>query len=314
MKIIQLCLVICLLSQLVGCGDSDESTPEGPTVFLNPNFGNADIGGVITTSVEITAPAGFTSLEITPIFDEIRDEANAMVIASAFMGQMDTTFTYSFTETTRRVAATSVVDIEFLLTDNLDRTDTAFFRVGVNGPPIRIVSEGSFMPPQSDMAGSSSSFTFFSSSNDLFIWSVDQVNAETNDVSGDIDFGYYYNTTTSSATLASVFDYPIVNLAGIDTWTARNQTKFRRTSLSTEEFDQAFSSSSAFMILYNAFENGTAGDREERVTDLAVDDVIAFETDESKTDGSKRGLIRVHDIQAGDGPGDFIRISIIYER
>ncbi len=288
----------------LACSNEDTSSP---TILLNPNFGNADIGGVISTSVDITAPAGFKLLTITTIVDEVRDDLNAQERKQQIPDQTGLTFPYTFEETTRELAAASVIDIEFVVTDQRDQTDIAFFRVGVNPPSILIAPEFNLTPPQSNVGGSSTSTTFFSTTNEQPSWSVTQVNAETNDISGDIDFGYYYSTT-DGGTIASIFDYPIVNLDGMDSWTTRNKTVFRKTTLTPAAFDGA-----GFAEIYNAFENGTVGERAERSTGLSVDDIIAFETDASKEDGSKRGLIRVHEIQEGDESNDFIRITVVFE-
>ncbi len=305
-KKISVVLSFSFLLLFANCTNDEFSGP--PRILLTPNFGNADIGGTISTSVDIEAPNGFKSLTITTIVDDVRDDVNAEIRISQVHGQTGLVFPYLFDETTRMMAAASVIDVEFLLLDDDDLTDVALFRVGINAPATRIAPGVSLTPPQSGMGSGSNSTTFFSSSNEQPSWTVAQVNAETEDVSADIDFGYYYDATTNSAVLASIFDYPIVNLDGMENWSTRNRTVFRKTTLTTAEFDDA-----GFREIYNAFESGTAGDRAERSTDLAVDDIIAFETNTSKGGGSKRGLIRVHEIQAGDGTGDFIQITVIFE-
>lgn len=298
-------ILVLSLIFVSSCGE-DLSGP--PTITLTPNSGNVDIGETITTAVDIDTPTGFGSVTITTIVDGVRDDANSKGRIAQVPGQDGLGFPYEFTETTRMMATASVVDVEFLAIDKEGQTTIALFRVEVNAPSILNVPESSLTPPQLDANGGSTSTTFFSTSSEQSSWTVNQVNAEADDFSGEIDFGFYYNTATNSATLASIFDFPIVNFAGIDIWSMRNNTLFKRTDLTTAEFDAA-----GFVAIYNAFENGIEGDRAERVTDLAMDDIIAFETDESKDDGIKRGLIRVHSIQAGDGSNDFIRVSVIFE-
>ncbi len=300
-------LSLSLVLTLISCTNSEFSGP--PTITLTPNFGNADVGEEITTSVDVEAPNGFKSLTITTIVDEVRDDVNATVRPPQVPGQTGEIFQYRFTETTKELAAASVVDVEFLLRDDDDQTAIAFFRVGVNPPSILIAPEFSLNPPQSGVGGASTSTTFFTTSNEQSSWTIAQINSEMTDITGDIDFGYYYDATNNSAVLASIFDYPLVNFEGIDQWSQRNSTVFRKTDLTEAEFDAA-----TFPEIYNAFEAGTAGTREQRSEDLAAGDVIAFETDsEKESQASERGLIFVHEIQAGDGASDFIRLTVKFE-
>ncbi len=306
-RIFSVLLSFSLTIAFISCTNDEFSGP--PSIQVTPNFGNADVGGTIEASVNYETPEGFKDLTITTIVDDVRDDANATIILPLVPFQTGQRIPYMFTETTRRLAAASVVDVEFMVRDEIDQTATAFLRIGVNPPSILIAPEFNLTPPQSGVGGASNSTTFFSASNEQPSWTIAQINSETEDITGDIDFGYYYDATNNSAVLASIFDYPIVNFEGIDQWSERNSTVFRKTSLTASEFDAA-----EFAEIYNAFEDGTAGSREQRSEDLAAGDVIAFETDVDKgTQGNERGLILIHEIQAGDSSDDFIRLTVKFE-
>ncbi len=301
-------IVLMFLVFLSSCGDDKVKIPENPSVFINPNFGNTDPGGELVTKVEISAPAGFKSLLITTIKDGSRNETGADEILPRVQGQTDTTFSYTIDETDKSFVG-SEIDIEFLLIDDLDRTDTAFYRVGINPPSFRIFPGGLLQPPITNSDGGSTSNTFFTTTNEQPSWTINQINSSTEDVKGEIDFGYYYDESNNQAIFASIADYPIANFAGIDTWEKRNQTIFKSTNLTASEFDEA-----DYVTIYRGFENGTAGNREQRSSGLMIGDIIAFETDPSKTDGSKRGLIQVIDIKAGTDQSAFVQVNIKFEK
>lgn len=306
MSLLRISVILSTLVFLISCNKDSGETPNEPTVFISPNFGDADVGGTMSTTIEIDAPGGFRSLVLTTIVDEVRDEANTVTISPAFSGQTDTTFTYTFTNTVRELAG-ATIDIEFLLTDNLDRSSNSLYRVGINEPSTLVNFGTNLTPPQST-DGVSNSTTFIGLGSSQTSWSVAQVNAETTDVTQFMDFGYYYDESTSSAIMASIFSYPIPNLGGMDTWTNRNQTTFRRTTLTAEDYDAA-----RFRDIYLAYQNGTSETLDERISDLQVGDIIAFEMDSDKFGGVKNGIFHVLALQAGDGPNDFIQIGMKFE-
>lgn len=297
-----LCILIAALL-FVSCDEDKPADP--PTVFITPNFGNTNPGGVLTPSIEIDAPGGMASLRVTTIVEEVRDDVNATTIIPTTLGITDTTFTYTFDETDKSLAGL-IIDLEFVVADLEAQTDTSLYRIGISEPGVKLVTGTSFTHPQSDGAGGSNSSTFFTTSNAQPLWTINQI--DNDDTGAEIDFGYYYDDDAGSAIFASIEDFPIANFGGMDTWSRRNSTEFRMTDMTASEFDDAF-----FKEIYEAFTNGTAFTRQQRTDGLSVGDVVAFETNADKEEGSKVGIILVTDLQAGDGSSDFIQVKITYE-
>lgn len=306
MKFFIPCLLVSAL--LIGGCDDDKSQTDPPTVFINPNFGNTDPGGELVLSIEIDVPGGLTSVVVTTIIEEVRDDDNATMISPTKVGVTDTTFTYTYDQTDKSIAGL-IIDVELVATDLLGQTGTSLYRVGIAAPSVSLVPSASFAPPQSDGMGGSNSTAFFTTTNLQPSWTIDQINNDSEDVGAEIDFGYYYDTNSNTAIFASIEDYPIVNFGGIDTWSRRNSTVFRMTDMNPEEFKTA-----AFVEIYRAFNEGTLTAREQRTDALSVNDVVAFETNPDKAEGSKRGLIHITGLQEGDGADDFISVKITYEK
>ncbi len=105
-----------------------------------------------------------------------------------------------------------------------------------------------------------------------------------------IDVVYYYGST-NLATLTAPDDVTVNGGAGnlslcVD-FTTKNETRFTSSSLTAAEFDDIDSGAEIASL---------SGFSESKITDLAVDDVIAFETE-----GGKKGLIKVADMETGSG-------------
>jgi len=110
-----------------------------------------------------------------------------------------------------------------------------------------------------------------------------------------IDFLYYYGAT-NHATIASPDDATAATVFnnvnnGLATWSTKNSTRFKSTTLTAANFDAI---ANDLEIVTNAtgasdsYENG-----------LEVGEVIAFVTAPAKATGSKKGLIKVVSITAG---------------
>lgn len=149
--------------------------------------------------------------------------------------------------------------------------------------------------------------TFFST-NTGETYSMGQINGSTQPLSANIDFGYFYGTgeAQTGATLASPENYPFDY--GQSAWSVRNNTLIRATTVTSSQFNEANLS-----FINEAFENGTPGSTDGRITNLAEGDVLAFETDASKETGAKRGLLLVEAIVGTDGENDRIEFSIVME-
>jgi hypothetical protein len=113
-----------------------------------------------------------------------------------------------------------------------------------------------------------------------------------------IDFLYYYGAN-NRATLAAPDDATaatVFNNAsnGLNTWSTKNSTRFKTTSLTAGEFDAI---TDDLLITSNA--TGAADSYEKT---LAIGNVIAFVTDADKSGGAKMGLIKIVSI-TGEATG-----------
>lgn len=129
--------------------------------------------------------------------------------------------------------------------------------------------------------------------------------------SSDIHFGYYYGSGTQEnlASLASPAEYPIYDL-GPDgaNWGTLNETLFRQIEgLTAEGFDNLVLSDE----VASQFENAGNANESGVITRLAVDDVYAFSFTEGEE--TRFGIFRVDDIDAGDGEGDSITLTVKVE-
>ena len=111
-----------------------------------------------------------------------------------------------------------------------------------------------------------------------------------------IDFMYYYGAT-NLATLAAPDDADAATVftgnTGVASWSTRNSTKFKTTSMTAAEFDAVADD----LLIVSSATGATASTEHP----LEVGDVVAFITDPDKADGSKMGLIKVDAIATGAG-------------
>ena len=176
---------------------------------------------------------------------------------------------------------------ELIVTDKNDLTATGSFTITVEqtGGPINswTATLGSYL------SATGSSFASITGE----VYQMDD--AKTN--SGLIDFLYYYGASNLAA-LAAPDDGDAATVFsggnGLGTWTTRNSTKLKGTTLSATDFDGI---ANDLLIVANA--TGASGTSEHH---LEVGDVVAFITDADKTGGSKMGLIKIVSI-TGEAAG-----------
>lgn len=149
--------------------------------------------------------------------------------------------------------------------------------------------------------GDQTSETFFSTMTGER-YSYGDVVGTTENISQTIDFGYFYGQT-NGATIAAPNSYPQEIYEGLAAWATRNNTTFRATSLTVEDFTAiSVGQGDAIEAEYEA---GTAFDPEGRATELAADDVVAF-----RTADNRYGLIRVVEVIGTIGSADGIQIEV----
>jgi hypothetical protein len=294
--------------------DPEEETPieSAPEVSLSVET-QQDVylpGDVINLVVDFTADAPavgatinaeteeFTiTLTANGISDNIID-LNAFGVASETEGS----FTIEGFQIPQQAAGLTLnfsVDIE----DNEGRVGEGTLDISVEQASLVNFSAILLAAP----LGDGSSETFFST-NTGETYSMGQVNGSNQPLSANIDFGYFYGTGTAqtAATIASPANYPIDY--GQGSWSVRNNTLIRATTVTESQFNEATLSS-----INEAFANGTPGNTDGRITNLSEGDVLAFETDGSKDSGAKKGLLLVEAIVGTDGENDRIEFSIVME-
>lgn len=148
--------------------------------------------------------------------------------------------------------------------------------------------------------GDETSKTFFSSE-DGSLYSFDEIVSTDDPLSDDIDFGYFYGET-SGASLHAIGDYtPDAGYDISDRWGSQNDTEFVMSSITGEDFD-LITVSEADRI---SGEFDVASSTNSRATGLEAGDVIAYKTDEGKTDfGGMFGLIKVVEVVDANDDGD----------
>jgi hypothetical protein len=173
---------------------------------------------------------------------------------------------------------------ELIVTDNNDLTASGSFTITVSGGPIKTWTK-TLGSHQSNTGSSFASIT-----GEVFQMTEAKANSTL------IDFMYYYGNV-NNATIAAPDDNDaaavFTGTAALSTWTTRNSTKFKATSMTTAEFDAI---TDDLLIVSNA--TGATASTEHP---LEVGDVVAFITDGSKAGGSKMGLIKVAAIVTGAG-------------
>ena len=174
---------------------------------------------------------------------------------------------------------------EFIVTDNKDLTASKSFTITVEqtGGPINSWT-ATLGAHQSATGSSFASITGF-------VYQMDD--AKTNSTL--IDFLYYYGAS-NLATLAAPDDAAAATVFnnvnnGLSTWSTRNSTKFKSTSLTAANFDAI---TDDLLLVSNA-----TGAADSYKKELAAGNVIAFVTDADKTGGSKMGLIKITSFTTG---------------
>ena len=117
------------------------------------------------------------------------------------------------------------------------------------------------------------------------------------------DIGYLYSVTADAATLRAPYNYPTIAIdipaKASTTNEELNKVYFKKSTITTAMFASA-AISSDLNVVSVAAEVGVIA-----VTQLAVNDVVEF-VDQY----GKKGLIKVLEVNAGNGSDKFIRIAI----
>ena len=146
--------------------------------------------------------------------------------------------------------------------------------------------------------------TFFSTiTGDTY--SVNEVNSSDAPISALVDFGYYFGVTGGAA-IASPDSYPTVGFYDLNAegWGTIRNTDFKTTSITAADFD-AINAGASPSSVSEGFDTGTDPENTGRVTNLEVDQVVAF-----RTGPGRFGLFKVVAIEEGTGAGDSITLDV----
>jgi hypothetical protein len=283
-------LTAIILIAFIGFFSGCETTKTGPTLqFFGGDYIDDDVtvepGAILAFSWLATKGDGNLAS-----FTIERD-------GSALTGYPDEDIPNDNYQGTKELEALSnegVYVYKFTVTDNNDLSASESFNITVEqtGGPINTWTKT--LGAHQSATGSS----FASITGDVY--QMDDAKAH----SALIDFLYYYGAN-NHATLAAPDDATaatVFNNAnnGLATWSTKNSTKFKTTSLTTAEFDAI---ANDLLITSNA-----TGATDSYKKDLTEGNVIAFITDADKTGGSKMGLIKI--VSIADEAAGTMEISV----
>ncbi len=300
--------VVASLGFMMSCNE-DEETPDVPIVSFESSVldetGSAELepGDVLSFIIEVNAPGGFNTLNGT-FFKDGTEFQDTVISKTPGTSPLDyTSDQFNFEMGNEDVG--SVFAIEFQAVDEEGQlSNKLILTVEVTSPAARSYSTVLLTPPLGDTKETKTSETFFST-NTGETYSMNEVLTTTEPVSGEIDFGYFYGQNTG-ATLSDPESYPFAY--GQADWGTRNSTTFRRTSLT------ALTEIATWADIDAAFDAAEDPDADPGIeAELAIGEILAFETDGDKAGGAKRGLILIVDY-SGEGTSEgVIQLDIVVQ-
>jgi len=301
---------------LASCGgDEEEPLPAVPglTVSLTVNDDvvtgtevDAVIGDVLVFDISATAEGGINVIRISGAVSEEFTRTDLGLDAGA------TTASVEYTLDLAEAEDGDELEIEIEVVDDANQNKTVTYVITVSAPPspeARAYSAVLLSAPLGATTAEKTSETFFSTSTGM-TYSMKTVLQSTEPLSANIDFGYFYGTNTF-ATLASPAAYPFAY--GQANWGTKNETVFRRTTLDETSFSGE-GAVKTWADIDAAVEAATAADADPGIeSGLEEGEVLAFITASTKTGGSKKGLILIKSITAGDGVNGKIELEILVQ-
>ena len=332
-------LAVASMTFLASCGEEDVEEPiDAPTLSVTSAASAYALDEVISFTVTYTTPGQFGGFNysFTATDGETPVEFTKQLLGPTDLvdeGVDGTATSGSFTF--KPFGDVAIEDLEFTVNDEdyslagkdvefdfeilnasvdgLSATASATFSVDEPASPeARSYTAILLAAPLQDANGttaSKTSETFFSTNTGL-TYSMATINSSSDPLSANIDFGYFYGSGSNAtgATLSDPASYPFAY--GQAAWGVRNSTTFRRTSLDAS----AFAEVTTFAAIDEAFDAADAADSDAGIeSGLEAGEVLAFETDADKEGGSKRGLILVNSIVAGDGENGQISIEVLVQ-
>lgn len=293
--------MIAALLVVTACGeDPIEEVIDAPSITLTgvaageETSTTADVGEEVAFDVNVSAPGRFNTLIVEKTVGDGATVTDTTVSRDNTI-QNNITFPFSYTPTAEEAGETVVFD--FIAVDEDSRENTYTYTVLVNEQEVVSYNAILLAAPTEDQTNE----VWFSTSTGLR-YSTEEVNATTETLSSQIDFGYRYGPS-AGATLASPTAYPTEGNQNMTGWSTLNETMLRRVSTGVTE-EQFLEMGNSAAAITTAYEAGTAGANPQRLAGLQEGEVLAFMTDADKEAGSQMGLVYVEEINLGaDGTG-----------
>lgn len=305
-NILKLC-ALSLVLFMTSCGD-DEETFDIPTISVTMSDADGNVipeGGVVVSgdevkmTVSISAAGGFNVYNFT-------DGVTSVSVSRTDLGvDAGTVSVNDAIVITVSGDVGAEISIDFVAVDDLDQSSNTFtVTLTISSPPVAAYAAFMLAAPLGDLSGAS-----FFSTNTGTIYDPATVNASELPLSNDIDFGYYYGET-NMASIASPEGFSTTVFSGqVEAWGTKNSTTLKATSMDASAFNEINTAAE----VETAYAAGTDGS--EFKTGLAVGDVLAFETNSTKTNSpSKKGLILVTKITGTTGSTDGIEIEVLVQQ
>ncbi len=306
-------MVVAVFGFMASCSSTDDTNPEIPTIIYSPSGSiDVEIGGIAEFTATMGSNEGLETFSITA-----KDASGAALggatgseVASnqAFADDGVATFNggvINFDEKPTNVVITAkyalgsvvdagdVVTIEITVIDKEGTSKSSTFDINATSG----TATGNAVLSQSHVLGSHDNATngsFYASLGDQTgaVYTVTTVAGNENKV----DLVYFYGSS-NAATLAAPNDADANTLSalGLTNWTTKNATTFKKESgVDATAFDAMTSD-----VDIAALESSTISDT--KANQLAVGNVIAFETASTSPYANKKGLIKVTDVTGAAG-------------
>jgi hypothetical protein len=268
-------LIMASMPFFTSCG-TDEEVATPPTIMLNagPGYTAADVTVPVNTELKVGVIATATSAKLSNL--KITQSGSTTAL-------LDTTFSSDSFNKDFTITASPVAG-DITLTFRISAADGEFaeasFKITTTSVPIHTYTAILLGGQLNPNLGS-----FYSTEgNEVMKWAV------ANATPAKVDFGFYYGEV-NKATISAPSDSDIVfvkNFEGIANWLPRNATKMK---LVTTTLDWSTITDESG-ILDNATDL-----TETKITNLAVDKVVAFETAATSTNPAKKGMFKVLELK-----------------
>lgn len=270
----------------VACNKNTDE-PGNPVVNATAAPTSAAPGDIVAVSINATADAART-LKNLKIEEITSGTSGSVKLLDSAINVSNIGFTYKYSVP---MGSTGTKTIRVTATDNGPASGTKEVVITITSASgISAYSMVMLPAPTADKTSKS----FFSSMSGK-AYSFNDVTTTSDPISATIDFGYYYTSKATLAAPASTAWTSDIKYT-MASWTKRNNTKFKTTTMTKAEFDAATPAT------INDAANGASVNN---ISDIATGQVIAF-----VTESGKNGLIYVEDLKPGTGGGDYIKIDV----